>query len=126
MPVEEIDTPYKSRQEGSTSKLNTYRDGIRILWTILKLYRQERPLAFFGGIGFGLCLVSVALSIPLFVTYAETGLVPRFPTAILVTGMMLTAFLLFACGLIVDTTTRGRQEMKRLIYLGIQAPGEGE
>ncbi len=126
MPIEEIDTPYKSRQEGSTSKLNTYRDGIRILWTILKLFRQERPLAFFGSIGIALSLASLALSIPLFLTYAETGLVPRFPTAILVTGMMLAAFLSFACGLILDTVTRGRQEMKRLFYLGIQAPENNE
>lgn len=122
MPIEEIDTPYKSRPEGSVSKLNTFRDGIRILWTILKLFRQERPLAFFGGISAGLSLVSLALSIPLFLTYAEIGMVPRFPTAILVTGMMVTAFLSLACGLILDTVTRGRHEMKRLAYLQIAAP----
>jgi glycosyltransferase involved in cell wall biosynthesis len=117
MAIDEIETPYKSRPEGSISKLNTYRDGIRILLTILKLFRQERPLAFFGGIGAILGAASIFLSIPLFLTFAETGLVPRFPTAILVTGMMLVSFLSLACGLILDTVTRGRQEMKRLIYL---------
>ena len=119
MPIEEIDAPYKSRPAGSASKLNTYRDGIRILWTILKLFRQERPLWFFGGIGVSLSLASLTLSIPLFLTYTQTGLVPRFPTAILVTGMMLVSFLLLACGLILDTVTRGRHEMKRLVYLQI-------
>ena len=121
MPIAEIDTPYQARAEGSVSKLNTYRDGIRILITILKLFRQERPLAFFGGISAVLSLVALAQSIPLFLTYAETGLVPRFPTAILVTGMMLTAFLSLACGLILDTVTRGRQEAKRLASLQISA-----
>lgn len=122
MPIEEFETPYKSRPEGSVSKLNTYRDGIRILWTILKLFGQERPLAFFGGIGAGLGLASLVLSVPLFLTYVETGLVPRFPTAILVTGMMLTAFVSLASGLILDTVTRGRHEMKRLAYLQIAPP----
>lgn len=122
MPIEEIETFYKSRPEGSVSKLNTYRDGIRILMTILKLFRQERPLAFFGGIGAGLALSSLALSIPLFVTYSETGLVPRFPTAILSTGIMVAAFVLLACGLILDTVTRGRHEMKQLAYLQIAPP----
>lgn len=122
MPIDEIEAPYKSRPEGSVSKLNTYRDGIRILWTILKLFRQERPLAFFGGISAILGLASLALSVPLFLTYAETGLVPRFPTAILATGMALTAFLSLGCGLILDTVTRGRHEMKRLVYLQIAPP----
>ena len=119
MPINEIETPYKSRPEGSVSKLNTYRDGIRILVTILKLFRQERPLAFYGVIGGVLGLVASALAIPLFLTYAETGLVPRFPTAILITGITLTAFICLACGLILDTVTRGRHEMKRLVYLQI-------
>jgi len=123
MPIEEIPAPYKSRPEGSVSKLNTYRDGIRILWMILKLFRQERPLAFFGGLGVVFWLVSLALAIPLLQTYAETGLVPRFPTAILATGMTLTGFLSLVCGLILDTVTRGRHEMKRLAYLQIASPG---
>lgn len=122
MPIEEIVAPYKSRPEGSVSKLNTYRDGVRILWTILKLFRQERPLAFFGAIGGVLWLASLLLAAPLLQTFAETGLVPRFPTAILVTGMTLTGFLSLACGLILDTVTRGRHEMKRLAYLQIAAP----
>jgi glycosyltransferase involved in cell wall biosynthesis len=122
MQVDEIEAPYKSRLEGSVSKLNTYRDGIRILSTILKLFRQERPLVFFGGIAVVLALVSFALSIPLFLTYSETGLVPRFPTAILVTGITLTAFLSLGCGLILDTVTRGRREVKRLHYLQIAPP----
>lgn len=121
MAINEIDTPYKSRPAGSASKLNTYRDGIRILFSIIKLFRQERPFAFFGSIAVILGLASFALAIPLFLTYAETGLVPRFPTAILVTGMLIVSFLSLACGLILDTVTRGRQEMKRLIYLQIES-----
>jgi glycosyltransferase involved in cell wall biosynthesis len=122
MATDEINTPYKSRPEGSASKLNTYRDGFRILFTILKLYRLERPLYFFGGIAAILGIASLILSVPLFLTYLETGLVPRFPTAILVTGMCLTAFLSFASGLILDTVTRGRHETKRLAYLQIASP----
>ena len=91
---------------------------------ILKLFRQERPLIFFGGIGILLGVASLAMSIPLFLTYAETGLVPRFPTAILATGMMLTAILSVSCGLILDTVTRGRHEIKRLAYLQIAPPQE--
>lgn len=122
MPIEEVAAPYKSRPVGSTSKLSTYRDGARILWTILKLLRQERPLAFFGSIGCVLWVMSLALAIPILQTFAETGLVPRFPTAILVTGMTLTGFLSLACGLILDTVTRGRHEIKRLAYLQIAPP----
>lgn len=122
MPIEEVDAPYKSRPEGSVSKLNTYRDGIRILWTILKLFRQERPLAFFGALGAVVFLAAVGLAIPLMITYAQTSLVPRIPTAILVTGMMLTAVLSLVCGLILDTVTRGRHEIKRLVYLQIAPP----
>lgn len=123
MPIEEVAAPYKSRPEGSVSKLNTYRDGMRIFWTILKLFRQERPLAFFGIFGGILWIASLVLATPLVETYVETGLVPRFPTAILVTGMTLTGFLSLACGFILDTVTRGRREMKRLAYLQITSPG---
>ena len=122
MPIEEVDAPYKSRPEGSLSKLNTYRDGVRILWTILKLFRQERPLAYFGGLSATLALMSLAFMFPLLLTYLQTGLVPRLPTALLSTALMLTAFLSLACGLILDTVTRGRQEMKRLAYLQIAPP----
>ena len=122
MSIDEIDTPYSSRTVGSTSKLNTYRDGFRILLTILELYRQERPLQFFGAVAGILMIISIMLAIPLFVTYLETGLVPRFPTAILTTGIFLSAILSFASGLILDTVTRGRQEIKRLAYLQIPLP----
>jgi glycosyltransferase involved in cell wall biosynthesis len=120
----EIDTPYYARPEGSTSKLNTWRDGFRILRTIVRLYRAERPLPFFGAIGAALAIMSIGFAIPLVVTYLETGLVPRLPTAILSTGLMILAFLSTAIGLVLDTVTRGRREMKLLAYLSHRAPGE--
>jgi glycosyltransferase involved in cell wall biosynthesis len=122
MAIDEMTSPYKARPEGSESKLNTYRDGFRILMTILKLFRLERPLFFFGGIGVLFAVVSVLLAVPLFVTYSETGLVPRLPTAVLATGLAITSFLSVASGLILDTVTRGRHEMKRLAYLQITSP----
>lgn len=122
MPIEEVDAPYKCRPEGSASKLNTYRDGVRILSTIVKLFRQERPLAFFSSISLLVFVAAILLAIPLLITYAETGLVPRFPTAILVTGMILTAAVSLTCGLILDTVTRGRHETKRLVYLQMAPP----
>ena len=121
MPVAERITAYAARPEGSESKLNTYRDGWRILMMILTLFRVEKPLAFFGLIGGALAGLSIGLSIPLFLTYFETGLVPRFPTAILATGIMLLAFLNGFCGLILDTVVRGRREMRRLAYLAVQS-----
>jgi len=124
LPVGEIATPYYSRASGSTSKLSTWRDGFRILRTVFKLYRAERPLSLFGGVGFALALVSIGLAIPIFITYVQEGLVPRLPTAVLSTGLMLLAFLSFACGLILDTVTRGRRELKLLAYLALRAPGE--
>lgn len=124
LAVEEIETPYYARPEGSASKLNTWRDGFRILRTIVKLYRSERPLAFFGGIGAVMALVSIGLAIPIFITYAQTGLVPRLPTAVLSTGLMLLAFLSSAVGWVLDTVTRGRREVKLLAYLNHRAPGE--
>jgi glycosyltransferase involved in cell wall biosynthesis len=124
LPVAEVATPYYPRPEGSASKLNTWRDGLRILATIVKLYRAERPLSFFAAIGFALGAMSIGFAIPVFVTYVETGLVPRLPTAILSTGLMLLAFLSIAVGLVLDTVTRGRREMKLLAYLAHRAPGE--
>jgi glycosyltransferase involved in cell wall biosynthesis len=124
LAVAEIDTPYYARPEGSASKLNTWRDGLRILRTIVKLYRAERPLTFFTGMGLALAIASIGFAIPVFVTYFETGLVPRLPTAILSTGLMVLAFLSVAIGLVLDTVTRGRREMKLLAYLGHRAPGE--
>jgi glycosyltransferase involved in cell wall biosynthesis len=124
LPVGELATPYYSRPIGSASKLSTWRDGFRILWTVLKLYRTERPLAFFGSVGVALAIMSVGLAIPVFITYLEQGLVPRLPTAVLSTGLMLLACLSIACGLILDTVTRGRREAKLIAYLALRAPGE--
>jgi glycosyltransferase involved in cell wall biosynthesis len=116
-PVAEVATPYGNRSAGTTSKLNTYRDGWRILRVILRLFKEERPFAFFSWIALALAASSVVLAIPLITTFLETGLVPRVPTAILSTGLMLVAVLSFACGLILDTVTRGRRELKRMHYL---------
>jgi glycosyltransferase involved in cell wall biosynthesis len=124
MPVGEVETIYAARPEGSESKLSTYGDGWRILKTIATLYRVERPALFYGGIGGLLLAAAIALSIPLVVTYLHTGLVPRFPTAILVTGMTVIAVLCFFAGLILDTVTRGRREVRRLAYLSLAAPDE--
>jgi glycosyltransferase involved in cell wall biosynthesis len=121
MPVGEIVTAYAARPEGSTSKLSTYRDGWRILRTIGMLYRIERPVLFFGGIGLVLALASVLLSVPLAITYLETGLVPRLPTALLSMGLMILAFLNVFTGLILDTVVRGRREVRRLAYLQFPA-----
>jgi glycosyltransferase involved in cell wall biosynthesis len=123
MPVGEIETRYLARPEGSHSKLSTFRDGWRILKAIITLYRTERPVLFFGGIAALLVIAAVILAVPLVFTYLETGLVPRFPTAILVTGMIIVAVLSFFAGLILDTVTRGRREMRRLAYLALPAPG---
>ena len=117
MPVGEVETAYGARPEGSESKLSTFRDGWRILKTIATLYRIERPVLFYGSIGALLLFAAILLSIPLVLTYLDTGLVPRFPTAILVTGMTIIAVLCFFAGLILDTVTRGRREMRRLAYL---------
>ena len=122
MPVGEVVTAYGARPEGSASKLSTYRDGWRILKTIGTLYRVERPVLFYGGLGALLLLSAILLAVPLVLTYLDTGLVPRFPTAILVTGMVIIAVLSFFAGLILDTVTRGRREMRRLAYLAHPAP----
>jgi len=122
MPVGEVETAYGARPEGSESKLSTYGDGWRILKTIVTLYRIERPVLFYGSIGAFLLALALILSVPLIITYANTGLVPRFPTAILVTGMVIVAVLCFFAGLILDTVTRGRRELRRLAYLALPAP----
>ncbi|KQX20352.1 MULTISPECIES: glycosyltransferase family 2 protein [unclassified Sphingomonas] len=123
MPVGEIVTQYGARPEGSASKLSTYRDGWRILWTIGTLFRIEKPVLFFGAIGALLALLAIVLAIPLGVTYLQTGLVPRLPTALLATGLMILAFLNGFCGLILATVVRGRREVRRLAYLSFAAPG---
>jgi hypothetical protein len=124
MPVGEVETSYGARPEGSESKLSTFGDGWRILRTIGTLYRVERPALFYGVISALLMVAAILLAIPIVETYAETGLVPRFPTAILVTGMVIVAVLCFFAGLILDTVTRGRREVRRLAYLSLEAPRE--
>jgi glycosyltransferase involved in cell wall biosynthesis len=123
MPIGEIDTPYGARLEGSTSKLSTYRDGFRIMLMITKLFKNERPLFFFTIIFALLALVSLGLSMPVVLTYLDTGLVPRLPTAVLAASIMLLAFLALTCGLILDTVTHGRREIKRLAYLTTPSVG---
>ncbi|MBL9019711.1 MAG: glycosyltransferase [Myxococcales bacterium] len=122
MPVAEVDTNYKERPPGSTSKLRTFRDGWRILVTIMNLMRNERPLLFFSWIGLMLAIVAVILGIPVIKTYAETGLVPRIPTAILCTGLVVMSFISIATGLILDLISHVRRETKRLAYLAYPSP----
>lgn len=126
LPIAEVETTYFARPEGSASKLNTYRDGFRILRVMLVLFKNERPFVFFSSIGMLLGLAALGLALPVFITYLETGLVPRFPTAILAASMTLLAFLSFVCGLILDTVTRGRRELKRLAYLRVPVFGATE
>jgi glycosyltransferase involved in cell wall biosynthesis len=119
LPVAEVETPYGARPAGSVSKLRTYRDGIRISWMILQLFREERPLMFYTLLFALLALVSLSLGLPVIVEYGRTGLVPRLPTALLATGIMLLAFLSLIAGFILDNVTRGRREVKRLAYLSL-------
>jgi hypothetical protein len=123
VPVAEVDTPYGERPAGSSSKLRTFRDGVRILRTIVLLVKEERPLGFFSSVGGALAIASVVLAWPLLNEYLATGLVPRFPTAILATGLVILAFMSVVAGLILDTVTLGRRELKRLHYLALQGPG---
>jgi hypothetical protein len=126
MAVAEVPTAYKERPPGSLSKLRTFRDGFRILKTIVVLIKEERPLQFFAALAGVLALAAAALAVPIVVTFVETGLVPRFPTAVLATGLMVLASLSLVCGLILDTVTRGRQEMKRMSYLSIPMAGRDD
>lgn len=123
MPVAELPTHYRARP-AAASKLRTVRDGLRILWAIVRLVKGERPLAFFSAIAAALASVSLGLALPIAITFAQTGLVPRLPTAVLAMGIMLLAFLSLTCGFILDTVTRGRTEAKRLFYLLLPVPGE--
>jgi hypothetical protein len=122
MPVGELPTSYGARPEGSASKLRTVRDGLRISWAIVSLIKDERPLAFFTSVFVALAVLSLALATPIVVTFFETGLVPRLPTAVMAMGIMLLGFLSLTCGFVLDTVTRGRTETKRLVYLGLPAP----
>ena len=122
MPIAEMPTRYIERQEGSTSKLRTYRDGIRILRTIIILMKQERPFAFFSVIGLALLIAGLAFGIPVVLQFLATGSVPKLPSAVLAMGLVMVACLSFVCGLILDSVTRGRLEFKRLAYLSHRGP----
>jgi glycosyltransferase involved in cell wall biosynthesis len=126
LPITEIETPYRDRPVGSVSKLRTFRDGFRILRTILLLVKEERPLQFFSLTAGVLAATSLLLAYPLFISYFATGLVPRLPTAVLVTGLMILSFMSIVAGLVLDTVTHGRRELKRLHYLSLQGPTFGE
>jgi glycosyltransferase involved in cell wall biosynthesis len=123
IPAAEIETPYAARPAGSVSKLNTWRDGLRILRAIANLFRDERPLAFFSLLAAVLAVASIVLIVPVLLAFFETGLVPRLPTAVLAASLMLLAFLSLVSGLILDTVSQGRREMKRLHYLQYRPPG---
>jgi hypothetical protein len=124
LAIAEVETPFYARPHGATSKLHTWRHGLRILWTIIRLYQSERPLPFFAMIGAALATTAILLTMPIFATYLREGIVPRLPTAVLATGLMLVAFLSLTCGLVLGTVTRGRREMKMLAYLRQDAPGD--
>ena len=123
MPVGEKQTAYKDRPAGSVSKLRTYSDGIRILRTIMLLVKEERPLQFFALSGAALLLLGIVLGVPVVLEFMRTGLVPRLPTAVLATALVGLSLLSFACGLILDSVTRMRKEMKRMAYLAVPAFG---
>jgi hypothetical protein len=123
MPVAEMETSYKSRPEGSESKLSTYRDGLKIFRMIVRLFKTEKPLVFFSMASFLSVFISLCLAAPLFLTYIETGLVPRFPTAFLCASLILLGVVLLTCGIILDMVTKGRMETKRMAYLAIPAIG---
>ena len=122
MPIAEVPTSYKDRPEGSASKLSTFKDGFRILWTIIVLVKEERPMQFFLLLALVFAAIATTLMVPIIVTYMDTGLVPRLPTAVMSMGLVIVAFLSLTCGLILDTVTRGRREMKRMRYLNVPAP----
>ena len=119
MPVQEVRAPYRNRAPGTASKLNTVIDGLRILRAIVTLVQQERPLQVFSFAAACLLATGIALGIPVVLTFLDTGLVPRLPTALLSTGLVLLAFLSLTAGLILDAVSRGRKEIKRLAYLAI-------
>jgi len=122
LPTAEVETLYFERVEGTTSKLRTYKDGLKILLTILSLFKEIRPFAFFGFLAILFASTSIGLMIPIFFEFLETGLVPCFPTAILSTALMIVASILITCGLILDSVSLNRLEQKRLIYLQYSAP----
>ena len=115
--IAEIPTAYKERPEGSASKLNSMRDGVRIMRLIARLVRDQRPIPFFFLGAFGLLALSAILGLPVVMDYLQTGLVPRQPTWLAAIGLVILAFLSFTCGLILDGTSRNRREARRLAYL---------
>jgi hypothetical protein len=119
MPIAEVPTAYGARQEGSVSKLRTFRDASRILRTLMLLFKEIRPAAFFGLVAAGVLLLSLILGLPVVYEFFKTGMVPRFPTAILASALVLLSALSVVCGLILDSVARGRLEIKRLNYLGM-------
>jgi glycosyltransferase involved in cell wall biosynthesis len=126
MPIAEVETPYGARPEGSVSKLSTYKDGVKILFTVLKLVKNERPLTLFGCLGLALFLISLLLAAPLLTTYLETGLVPRLPTALLVVGINIIGVFSIFSGIIIDSISNSRREMKRLFYLTYRSVDDGQ
>jgi len=116
-----VDTAYGARTEGTQSKLTTWGDGFRILGTILRLHMLERPMAFYLTLALAGFFVSLGLGVPVIIEYLQTGLVPRFPTAIAAVGFMMAALLCAAVAIILDSAVTGRREAKRLVYLGIPA-----
>ncbi|WP_413741249.1 glycosyltransferase family 2 protein [Sodalis sp. RH15] len=122
MPYAEIDTPYSPRMESSVSKLSTYKDGAKILKTIIKLYSVERPFFFYGILAIIFALIGICISIPIIDEYIITGLVPRLPTAVLSTGLLIFSAIAFITGLILECITMGRREFKRLFYLSLPLP----
>jgi hypothetical protein len=123
MKVAEHKTTLRERAEGSESKLQTFRDGWRILRTILILIKEERPLSFFVVVGALFAVISVSIAVPVIIEFIETDKIQRLPTLLLSTGLMILSFLSLANGLILDTVTRSRRELKRLHYLSYKAPG---
>lgn len=122
LPVSEVDTDYFARPEGSFSKLNTYRDGVRILWTIMNLFRTEKPLIFFSIVSFVLAILSLIIFYPIWQDFETTGLVERIPSTILCVGLMISAVFSLFTGFILDSTSRLIKETRRLHYLNLAAP----
>jgi len=123
IPMAEMPAAFGRRAAGSESKLSTFRDGMRILRIVFVFLKDVRPLLFFASLALIFAIISLVLAVPVIATYLETGLVPRFPTAILATGVMLVAFLFAACALILDSVASMRWEAKRAAYLREPVPG---
>lgn len=117
LPIYDVATDYFDRAEGGESKLSTFKDGFRIMLKIFNLFRHFRPLAMFGVVGAFLLALATGLALPILIEYTQSGLVPRFPTLILVVGLSILSLLSFVCGLILDTVATNHREAKRLFYL---------